>query len=88
MRATFPSTLIRGLALASLLLAGANARAELVLVAGYVPAAAKPARNHLIPGGDRVCTQEVKACPDGSYVGRNPAEECRFKPCPGGSALN
>jgi hypothetical protein len=29
-----------------------------------------------------VCTMEAKVCPDGSYVGRNPAKNCEFDPCP------
>jgi len=29
-----------------------------------------------------VCTQDVKQCPDGSYVGRI-APSCEFAPCPG-----
>jgi len=29
-----------------------------------------------------VCTQDVKQCPDGSYVGRVPPS-CEFAPCPG-----
>jgi hypothetical protein len=29
------------------------------------------------------CTMEAKACPDGSYVGRNPQRNCEFNPCPG-----
>jgi hypothetical protein len=28
------------------------------------------------------CTMEAKGCPDGSYVGRDPAQGCAFKPCP------
>jgi hypothetical protein len=28
------------------------------------------------------CTMEAKACPDGTYVGRDPAQGCKFKPCP------
>ena len=28
------------------------------------------------------CTMEAKACPDGSYVGRDPAKNCAFRPCP------
>jgi hypothetical protein len=31
---------------------------------------------------DVVCTMEAKACPDGSYVGRDPDRNCAFKPCP------
>lgn len=30
-----------------------------------------------------LCTMEAKACPDGSYVGRDAARNCEFKPCPG-----
>jgi hypothetical protein len=29
------------------------------------------------------CTMEAMACPDGSYVGRDPGANCAFKPCPG-----
>jgi len=29
-----------------------------------------------------VCTQEVKLCPDGSYVGRDSNNRCEFKRCP------
>lgn len=32
--------------------------------------------------GNVYCTQDVKQCPDGSYVGRNPANNCNFYPCP------
>jgi hypothetical protein len=28
------------------------------------------------------CTMEAKACPDGSYVGRDAARNCEFRPCP------
>jgi hypothetical protein len=28
------------------------------------------------------CTMEAKACPDGSYVGRNSEKNCEFNPCP------
>ena len=28
------------------------------------------------------CTEEAKICPDGSGVGRNPAKNCEFDPCP------
>ena len=28
------------------------------------------------------CTMEAKACPDGSYVGRDAAKNCQFKACP------
>ena len=29
-----------------------------------------------------VCTADVQQCPDGSYVSRDPANNCNFKPCP------
>jgi hypothetical protein len=28
------------------------------------------------------CAGDVKLCPDGSYVGRNPNDNCQFYPCP------
>lgn len=28
------------------------------------------------------CTEEAKMCPDGTYVSRNPANNCAFDPCP------
>ena len=28
------------------------------------------------------CTQDVKECEDGSFVDRNPANDCEFNPCP------
>lgn len=28
------------------------------------------------------CTQDVKECPDGSYVGRDPQNNCEFFSCP------
>lgn len=35
-------------------------------------------------GGDMIaCTQDAKICPDGTGVGRDPANNCEFKPCPG-----
>jgi len=29
------------------------------------------------------CAADVKQCPDGSFVSRNPANGCAFDPCPG-----
>ncbi len=31
-----------------------------------------------------VCTADVKACSDGSYVSRNPDNNCEFDPCSSG----
>lgn len=30
-----------------------------------------------------VCTADVSECPDGSFVSRDPAQNCKFAPCPG-----
>src|SRR3989344_2199365 len=32
-----------------------------------------------------VCTADAKVCPDGSYVGRDPYNNCEFRPCPSGT---
>jgi hypothetical protein len=29
------------------------------------------------------CAADVKPCPDGSFVSRDPATSCSFDPCPG-----
>jgi len=34
-------------------------------------------------GNGIVCPQDANQCPDGSYVGRNPNDNCSFHPCPG-----
>lgn len=34
-------------------------------------------------GKAMACTMDAKQCPDGSYVGRDSANNCRFKACPG-----
>jgi len=28
------------------------------------------------------CAADAQACPDGSYVSRDPKNECKFRPCP------
>jgi hypothetical protein len=33
-------------------------------------------------GGMRACTEEAKLCPDGTAVGRDPDNGCKFTPCP------
>ena len=30
----------------------------------------------------RYCTEDAKLCPDGSYVGRDSANNCEFRECP------
>lgn len=29
----------------------------------------------------KMCAADVKACPDGSFVGRDPMNDCKFKDC-------
>ncbi|MBK8452639.1 MAG: hypothetical protein WAQ53_11410 [Thiofilum sp.] len=33
------------------------------------------------------CTEELQRCPDGTAVGRNPANNCAFDTCPSGKAV-
>lgn len=38
------------------------------------------------PEEPKMCSLEVLLCPDGkTYVARDPAKDCMFKPCPDGS---
>ena len=32
--------------------------------------------------GQMICTADVRACPDGSYVSRDPTDGCKFSKCP------
>jgi hypothetical protein len=36
-----------------------------------------------MPDDAFVCAADVSECPDGSFVSRNPANGCKFDPCPG-----
>ena len=36
-----------------------------------------------LPDDRIVCPADVKQCADGSYVSRDTAQGCAFKPCPG-----
>jgi len=38
-----------------------------------------------MPDEGGACPADVKQCPDGSFVSRNPASGCAFAPCPGAS---
>jgi len=50
-----------------------------------------PAANSDGPGAKKTfteqvfCPQDVRQCPDGSWVGRDPNNNCQFRPCPDGS---
>lgn len=45
-----------------------------------LPAAPPPP---LVADDPIVCPADVKACPDGSFVSRNPNKGCAFARCPG-----
>lgn len=47
--------------------------------AGMPPANNQPATREQV-----FCPQDVRQCPDGSWVGRDPDNNCRFRPCPDG----
>lgn len=34
------------------------------------------------PASAQICTADVRVCPDGSVVQRNPDLNCQFDPCP------
>lgn len=56
-----------------------------VLVAGLIIAGSAGYYFYKIKknaGNQLVCTQEALLCPDGSYVGRNGNNQCKFNSCP------
>ncbi|RZA08033.1 MAG: hypothetical protein EOP11_06065 [Proteobacteria bacterium] len=82
---------VSGLALAAgltALAAAAPAKAQMVLVKGYVPMERKASRVNVNAKAGTYCTQEVKSCPDGSSVSRNPAANCAYRACPTITASN
>jgi hypothetical protein len=48
-----------------------------------VPAAPVPPPPPIAEEDAIVCPADVKLCPDGSYVSRDPARRCEFDRCPG-----
>jgi hypothetical protein len=64
------------------------AQAQMVLVKGYVPMERKISRVNANAKAGTYCTQEVKSCPDGSFVSRNPAANCAYRACPTITASN
>lgn len=38
--------------------------------------------NHQVVPEATSCIMDVQACPDGSYVSRDPAKNCAFRACP------
>ena len=56
--------------------------AVLITACGHVKDFSKPSIRIPQPSEPKVCTQDAKLCPDGSYVGRDPDNNCQIKPCP------
>ena len=74
----------------------AAAALAITLAACSVPESPKPVRSSagkvalppappppLVADDPIMCTADVKTCPDGSFVSRNPNKGCAFAPCPG-----
>jgi hypothetical protein len=59
----------------------------LVVLAAYFMFWRNEAEDGILNGEeDQVfCTADAKLCPDGSYVGRVPTNNCEFAPCPSSS---
>jgi hypothetical protein len=49
-----------------------------ILAAGYLTSPCQLAAY----SATKACTEEAKICPDGSAIGRDPANGCEFAPCP------
>jgi hypothetical protein len=76
---------IRALAAAVLLLALAACGTTLPGSAqGHRKAAPAGPPPPPMPDEPLVCPAEVRQCPDGSFVSRNPARDCEFDACPAG----
>ncbi|PIR23288.1 MAG: hypothetical protein COV44_03665 [Deltaproteobacteria bacterium CG11_big_fil_rev_8_21_14_0_20_45_16] len=41
---------------------------------------------HKSAGEEIICAADVEACADGSYVARDPKNQCKFKACPKSNA--
>lgn len=54
---------------------------------GSAPEKDKPMADETRTGFMIVCTQDVKQCPDGSYVSRQ-GHRCEFAACPGDKSKN
>lgn len=49
---------------------------------GLTWACVKDTQKKAAPEAAKFCTQDVKECEDGSFVPRNPDQNCEFKACP------
>lgn len=74
--------MIKRLAAAALLLALGACSADPVQPATNKPSPSGPPPPAM-PDDAIVCPADVRQCPDGSHVSRNPDNGCAFHPCPG-----
>ncbi|RYZ98384.1 MAG: hypothetical protein EOP11_20775 [Proteobacteria bacterium] len=92
MHLSFPRILkvstLAGAVLIAASFSASPARAQMVLVKGYVPMERKISRVNANAKAGTYCTQEVKTCSDGSFVSRNPAANCSYRACPTITASN
>jgi len=59
------------------LLAGCQVAPSITPSAGTAPSSSAP-----VVAEATSCIMDVQACPDGSYVSRDPAKNCAFRTCP------
>jgi len=59
------------------LLAGCQVVPSTAANTGIAPSSSAP----VVPEAT-TCIMDVQACPDGSYVSRDPAKNCAFRTCP------
>jgi hypothetical protein len=74
--------MIKALATAAMLLMLGACSAIPVQPAAGKPSPAGPPPPPM-PDGAIVCPTDVRQCPDGRFVSRNPANDCAFDACPG-----
>src|SRR3989344_3218798 len=57
-------------------------KAKFLVLAGLALAVLLAGCTQAPPNGPVICTLDAKQCPDGSYVSRDPANNCEFFACP------
>jgi len=55
---------------------------NLLLIIIFLVACSTNTKNSSLSNHLKMCTQEAKQCPDGSYVTRDSTINCNFKKCP------
>lgn len=55
----------------------------LLIFGGLISAMGKAPKKEKSEDEIKFCTMDVKQCADGSFVSRDPENNCEFKKCPG-----